>query len=90
MRYIFEGNLDKILDIIEALVNEGNNMNVLDIILKENLVSVEDKIKVIKVVKNTKFLDYYENSIQRKDYDERIDKAAKLKLEEIFRKAVIE
>ena len=36
------------------------------------------------------FLDYYENSIQRKDYDERIDKAAKLKLEEIFRKAVIE
>ena len=90
LRYIFEGNLDKILDRIEALVNEGNNMNVLDIILKENLVSVEDKIKVIKVVKNPKFLDYYENSIQRKDYDERIDKTAKLKLEEIFRKAVIE
>jgi hypothetical protein len=61
-----------------------------DIILKENLVSVEDKIKVIKVVKNTKFLDYYENSIEKKGYDKQIDDAAQSKLEEIFRKAVIE
>lgn len=90
LRYILEGNINKSLDIIEALVNKGNNMNILDLILKEKLVKVSDKIKIIEVVKNPKFLDYYENSIEKKGYDKQIDDAAQLKLEEIFRKAVIE
>ncbi len=89
LRDIFEGKTDMVLEKIEILVNKGNNMNILDIILKERLVTIKDKAKVIEVVKNVKFLEYYESSVKYRNYEEEVVNACLVKLEKLFGEEII-
>lgn len=89
LRAVVEGNTESVLEIIRLIINSGNNMNILDIILKEELIKTKDKIKVLRVVKNNKFLEYYENSMKYRNYEKEIEDACALQLENIFREAVL-